>query len=393
MAQSSFPFENVDTTETQFSQMFRTLNAGVNGTPAGTELKVSAGTGLQVSVALGQAMVRGHYYISTATELLTIGTANPSNPRIDTVVLRLDPVANSIVLAVVAGTAAASPVAPTLTQTDAGVFEFPLANVAVAAGAGTVGTITDRRVFMGKRLQSVGTSAARDIVFPAPVQGDMVWRDDLGVLETYYGLYNASTNPGGRDAAGWYSSDRAGGLVPIRPTSATFVTGSGAVKSTGLIDFTGCTQAVINGVFSSRFTNYKIVISNILGNVGGGANVWFRFAAGGTIETGNVYYGAGSYQISSPASTGNHASQATFANAAYAGTYTFGGAEILITQPFISGTHTGFYMSGWGDVGSGSIIRTETAGDCVMGTAFDGFAIIASSGIVRAKVQVFGWNE
>lgn len=294
MAQSSFPFENVDTTETQFSQMFRTLNAGVNGTPAGTELKVSAGTGLQVSVALGQAMVRGHYYISTAAELLTISTANATNPRIDTVVLRLDPVANSIVLAVVAGTAAASPVAPTLTQTDAGTYEFPLANVAVAAGAGTVGTITDRRVFMGKRLQSVGTSAARDIVFPSPVQGDMVWRDDLGVIETYYGLYNSTTNPGGRDSAGWYSDIRSGGLIPVRPTSVTIASGSGSANALGVISFTGASAVTINGVFTSAYKNYRLLIN--IDNASGQTSLGQQLTSSGTAASGALYFWAGNWQ-------------------------------------------------------------------------------------------------
>lgn len=160
MAQSSFPFENVDTTETQFSQMFRTINGGVNGTPSGTELKVTAGTGLQVSVALGQAMVRGHFYTSTAAELLTIGTANGSNPRIDSIVLTLDPTANSIVLAVVAGTPASSPVAPTLTQTDAGVYQYQLATVLVPAAAVAVSTITDTRSFMGDRF-GIWSTASR----------------------------------------------------------------------------------------------------------------------------------------------------------------------------------------------------------------------------------------
>lgn len=160
MAQSSYPFENVDTTETQFSQMFRTLNAGVNGTPSGTELKVTAGTGLQVAVAAGQAMVRGHYYISTASENLTIGTANPSNPRIDSIVLTLDPTANSITLAVVAGTAASSPVAPTLTQTDGGVYQYQLATVLIPAAATSVSTITDTRSFMGDRF-GVWSTAGR----------------------------------------------------------------------------------------------------------------------------------------------------------------------------------------------------------------------------------------
>ena len=160
MAQSSFPFENIDTNETQFSQMFRNFTNGVNGSPAGTELKVTAGTGLQTSVAIGQAMVRGHYYISTAAETLTHATANATNPRIDAVVLTLDPSVNSIILAIVAGTPAGSPVAPTLTQTDAGVYQYLLATVLIPAAATSVSTITDKRGFMGQRF-GLWTTAGR----------------------------------------------------------------------------------------------------------------------------------------------------------------------------------------------------------------------------------------
>jgi hypothetical protein len=152
MAQSSFPFEGIDTTETQFSQMFRHLQDGVNGTYGGTELTVGAGTGLAVDVEAGQAMVRGHYYVSTAVESLALATADPTNPRLDIVVLRLDPVANSIVLAVKSGTPAGSPVAPALVQTDAGIYEMALATVLVPATAGVPSTITDLREFMGTRI-------------------------------------------------------------------------------------------------------------------------------------------------------------------------------------------------------------------------------------------------
>lgn len=188
MAQSSFPFENVDTSETQFSQMFRNFASGVNGTPAGTELKVTAGSGMVVNVAAGQAMVRGHYYISTASEALTLSAANPTNPRIDAIVLTLDPTANSIVLAVVAGTPAGSPVAPTLTQTDAGVYQYQLATVAVAAGATSVGTITDTRNFFGSRF-GIWTTAGRPA---SPFTGQAGYNSTLAYPEYYNGSSWAS---------------------------------------------------------------------------------------------------------------------------------------------------------------------------------------------------------
>jgi len=162
MAQTSFPFEGIDTTETQFSQWARHFNSGVNDAPTGAALSVAAGTGLAVDVTAGQAMVRGHYYVSTAVEALSLTTADATNPRLDLVVLRLDPVANSVTLVVKAGTPAGSPAAPALVQTDAGVFEQALATVLVPANSGVPTTITDARAFMGTRLGSWSTAGRPD---------------------------------------------------------------------------------------------------------------------------------------------------------------------------------------------------------------------------------------
>lgn len=151
MAQSSWPFENVDTTETQFSQWARNIGEGVKGSSAGTELKpFGDSSGMQVKVPAGQSMVRGHYYASTAEETLTVTAAHATLGRIDSVVLELDPTANTILLKVVAGTASASPVAPTLTQTDSGVYQQLLATITVDAAATTIaaGKVTDARTFL-----------------------------------------------------------------------------------------------------------------------------------------------------------------------------------------------------------------------------------------------------
>lgn len=153
MAETYWPFDGVDTTETQFSQWSRNIGEGVKGSFNTTDLKVTApGTGMTVSLAAGQAMIRGHYYYNDAAKTLAITTANATNPRIDAVVLTLDPTANTIVASVVAGTAAASPVAPTLTQTDAGSYQMVLAYVAVAAATSTISSanVTDARTFLGQ---------------------------------------------------------------------------------------------------------------------------------------------------------------------------------------------------------------------------------------------------
>lgn len=152
MTQTSYPFDAQDTTEAQYSQLFKRLTfTGVSGTPAGTELKASGdSSGMNVKVAAGFAIVRGHAYNNDAQVTLTIG-ASSTNPRRDLVILRLDPSSNSVVLAVKAGTAAASPSDPALTQTEEGVYELPVARVTVPANAVTISAsdVADLRTFVG----------------------------------------------------------------------------------------------------------------------------------------------------------------------------------------------------------------------------------------------------
>jgi hypothetical protein len=58
----------------------------------------------------------------------------------------------------------------------------------------------------GVLIHKVASSAARDALYPSPIQGQQVFRNDTGLMQTYYGLYNVSTNPGGRSTAGWYNN-------------------------------------------------------------------------------------------------------------------------------------------------------------------------------------------
>jgi hypothetical protein len=160
MAQTSWPFENIDTSETQFSLWASNIGQGVIA-DKGFELEPFAdSSGMNVKVRSGQALVRGHYYDSTATETLTIANADLSNPRIDLVVLRLDPTANSIVLAVITGTPNSSPSAPALTQTVGAVYELPLAEVYVNTATATIAPedVTDLRVIFASWTGSITES-------------------------------------------------------------------------------------------------------------------------------------------------------------------------------------------------------------------------------------------
>ena len=128
MTQTSYPFENVDTSESQFSAWADALSIGSGVVPSGNRLALSnVSGGLSVDIASGKAVVRGHFYNSTAVENVAVPAASSGKTRYDYIVLELDPTANTILLKRVAGVEATSgAVPPTLTQTEAGIYQMPL---------------------------------------------------------------------------------------------------------------------------------------------------------------------------------------------------------------------------------------------------------------------------
>lgn len=132
MAESSFPFENADTTEEQFSRLFARL--ADNG--VGSGLTVSVSGGMNIAVAVGSAIVQGFFYENlTTAKTLAVTAANGTYTRKDYVILKLDLAANSVTAIMKNGTAdVGGGTLPTLTQT-ASVWEYPIAVVTVPAGA------------------------------------------------------------------------------------------------------------------------------------------------------------------------------------------------------------------------------------------------------------------
>jgi len=121
--------------------------------------------------------VRGHYYQSTAQETIALTAANLSNPRIDTIIIELDPSANTIVLKAIAGDPAVSPTPEPLVQTDAGVYQIKLADVLVDAAATTIssGKVTDERSYIEDFTGTVPGSAITGEITDATIDGDRLF--------------------------------------------------------------------------------------------------------------------------------------------------------------------------------------------------------------------------
>lgn len=153
MAERSYPFVSGTTTDIEFSKFMQPIvGYGVCYNTGSPDLRVTGdSSGLNVKVAIGEAFVRGVHYINDAIKTVAIA-AGSANPRIDAIVLRLVyGSTNTVTVQVVQGTAAASPVAPTITKSDTGTTELLLALVNVPANAATItaGNVVDQRQFVG----------------------------------------------------------------------------------------------------------------------------------------------------------------------------------------------------------------------------------------------------
>jgi len=310
MAEQSFPFENIDTTEAQFSEWATNFQeTGVQGSPTGTELGITVtGSDLNLTIAAGQAFIRGHYYINTDDLVLAVTSAG-TNTRIDIVVVELDPEANTIVTKIVSGEAvAADPVAPTLTQSATGIYQLPISTLTIpnSTVAITSGMLLDTRTFMGNRI-GIWTTATRPanptayqtlgynttigsheswngtswvgFFDPITTEGDLVVGDDTGqasrlavgtddqVLTVVGGVPEWADDGGGGNyynitAAGTYTVDLAAGLYSVASTGEVTVGGVSVDGNLGLVNYASTITSIIttNGVDwttrTSGFTSY-----------------------------------------------------------------------------------------------------------------------------------------
>lgn len=236
-------------------------------------------------------------------------------------------------------------------------------------------------------VMKFASAAARAAALPSPSQGMMSFLNDTGVVETYYAAWNATTNPGGKTAgAGWYATDRNDGLVAIVPPTVNFSGGSATANSLGTVSFTAVTGLSLNNVFTSAYSNYRVVY-NAKSSVSGGTNILFRFRTSGT-DVSAGYYGVTIYATSTQGvMAGDQRNNG--GDSFYGGFNTANGVSITSEILPEAGSSKIFnnislsYLSGL-QIGS---YTTAT------GTRPDGFTIYPVSGNMTGTIQVFGYNS
>jgi len=125
------------------------------------------------------------------------------------------------------------------------------------------------------------TTVTRDAAFGGAnkvlAEGQTCYLEDANVVQYYDGAAWATVGP-----------SSAGGLVPITPSSIAVGSGTATSAGNGQVTFTGVgTNLSLNGVFSSTYTNYRIVISKLTAS--GTAAIGMRLRSSST-DNSNANY-------------------------------------------------------------------------------------------------------
>lgn len=378
--------------EAQWAELAPLLGNGYIAKDTTSCVVTAVGGARKVSVSTGTLFGDGIVSKSDAVEEVTLTT--PANGQWYVIALKREWATNTASLVAVAGatTTTATPTfppttLPTLLSNPGVKTEQPIA-WAWCNSANTTVVVVDMRQFPVRTLPpTVDSAPARDGKYPSPAQGLTIWRNDLGATQTYYGLYNASTNPGGRDVARWYITGRNDGLVPLNPTAVDFVSGTGTVNALGQVNFTNCTQISLRGVFTSEYANYKILLWGFAGNP---ANADFRFLSGTTPAAGGNYAYTGYSANNTSVSIFANGSNTLFPIANMAAWDGVAHAEINLYNPQLA-SFTNIHVDAGSN--SGQLQARNLSGYHNLNTAYDGIAIFTLTGTMWGRAQVFGYND
>lgn len=240
-----------------------------DGTNAALAVTETSPQSSSVEVKVGKALVNGYYYFNDADKTIAISanTDGSGYDRIDTIVLEVDFINQVVVAKVVEGTAAAAPVAPTLTK-SASIYQVPLADIDVAnlfttiVNADIDNTVKEPAIRWASAQGGTGldTYALGDLLYAASANPDSLSKVNLADTAhiviggspltnidrrtAWVGYQEASTVNGETYAKNsWLTvsinyEDDDGGHLSIATNQITFV--SGTFK---LIEFQGAIQS------------------------------------------------------------------------------------------------------------------------------------------------------
>jgi len=178
------------------------------------------------------------------------------------------------------------------------------------------------------------------------------------------------------------------GLVIITPTS---VSGSGVTSSNGKILVSSATTIGVNGVFSSAYDNYQVLIELESSNATA-VTTAFRLAASGTANStaGNYYYASSGHNSQNTGvTTASSTSGDSFILAASGSGLGKLGIAMNLFNPFAAQRTSYTAIYSYFNT-STTFFTNNSAGGMTVTTAYDGFTI--SLGTLSGQIRVYGYT-
>jgi hypothetical protein len=184
------------------------------------------------------------------------------------------------------------------------------------------------------------------------------------------------------------------GLSLITPTSIAATGGSSSISSTGAVNFTSVSAISLNNVFSSNYTNYRIVV-NYTGGQTSGYGTRLRLRVSDTDNSNNSYKTSG-FGVADLSSNNIYKNQSngsiSYFDCGSIGSNSYSYMIYDVLNPFESQktTFTGFwsYLEGdgrWFHNSNGALFDATTS--------FTGFTIYPVISIITGSIQVYGYRK
>lgn len=182
------------------------------------------------------------------------------------------------------------------------------------------------------------------------------------------------------DGTNWVTDEN--GMFLIRPTS---VAGTGVtLLDGGKVSFASSPAVNINGVFSTRFSSYLVVL-NVKGVSVALGGTW-RLRAAGVDATG-----VADYKYQQTYGTANTVTTAYNSGSAFGFATAVGlkhNAEFMIFEPAVAVTTR--VLSSGNSVSPTSMSEFRYGGDHILAAAYDGLSFIASTGNMTGTISIYG---
>jgi hypothetical protein len=183
------------------------------------------------------------------------------------------------------------------------------------------------------------------------------------------------------------------GLTLITPTSIAATGGSGTISTTGAVSFTSASAISLNGVFSSNYENYKVLLR--VTSISADQAIYMKMRVSGVDSSASYYYiGYGASGTSTVYTNGgnNQTTGHFIGNTDGASNNPFYGWDIQIFDPFVA-KPTPAIINYVGIAQSGALYGMTTIGWQDTFSSRDGISIISSTGTFTGTISVYGYRK